>query len=172
MDLETLREARLAWLNRAVVLLEPELGKREILMNFLPRGVRIANLPINVEAEASVLGITVSELECFLQANRYANRPWKILGLVIHEMIHESGISHHGREFQRIADAVGLRGRGAYRGLATWRKHVPSYVLSIVEKLGPFPAVAGEPRPVIVPSRGFSRTKGRIGSTDSACMRA
>ena len=72
------------------------------------------------------------------QQQDYHSEPHVILGILIHECIHASGIRGHYRDFQKAGREMGLVGRRA-RGycLDVQPSAVPPHIRKIVNKLPP-----------------------------------
>ena len=131
---------RTEWLNRAVPLLIDASSNLHPLMFQKDRPVRLAYLPIDVQAEYTFPEGIITYSNRWFDHDAAQERPWVVLGVLLHELIHGVGVRNHGRVFQEIADAVGLKGRGKQRDLDYQNPiDVPTYVHMILRSLGPIP---------------------------------
>jgi hypothetical protein len=69
--------------------------------------------------------------------------PTRVLDVLLHEMVHACGILGHGKDFRKVATAVGLTGKMTAT-IATDELRAELEVLA--EELGPYPHVIMSPR--------------------------
>ena len=67
----------------------------------------------------------------------------EIIGTLIHECIHASGVRGHYRNFRKAAEAMGLQGiKTTAMGLDVPREKAPDYVKQIIADLSEYPTPA------------------------------
>lgn len=152
------RPAREQWLYDAAELVKPILKKRT--------GLEVGAIRIGVgDLGKSHQGVTFPrmyapdgtvEITVSMREHVEQTPSKKILGILIHEMIHAAGIMNHRRGFAKAGQQMELTGsRPTYYGLDA--EHVPEYAKAILEKIGEYPA------PLMrVPKRGQKKQTTRM----------
>ena len=144
-------DTREEWLRDAIRLARPHF--EELTGLALPETVRVGvgdNGP-RVEAFcvlAPAMSDGVTEL-VFSIRGEYGRAPWRVLGALLHELIHAAGIVSHYRDFAAAARALGLAGKPSQAGWDSDEPaEVPTWARDVLDRLGPWPA--GH----LVPERG------------------
>ena len=123
------------WLSRAAGLLVPIIEERTTLHVNAYR-IGVGDLGAKTLGECWPKAATddsVSEITITL---RHDTTPQKILGTLVHELLHAAGIHGHRRDFAKAGRDVGLTGKPTVMGFI---EDAPDYLPRIIEVLGPFP---------------------------------
>ena len=123
------------WLSRAANLLQPIIEERTgRTVNAYRIGVGDLGIrTLGLCWAKSLTQDSVSEITITL---RHSVEPSKMLGTLVHEMIHAAGVRGHRRDFAKAGRECGLTGKPTGMGFI---EDLPDYCLAIIEQLGPFP---------------------------------
>jgi hypothetical protein len=131
-------KTREEWLEVAVALLRPkfddldvEVAENIAIIVSWPRGSKVAIGqcfdPAWTDDKATY--ITVSPI---------INDPVQVLDIVLHEMVHACGIRGHGKDFKKIATAVGLTSK---MKATVPTEELREELVKMAEEIGPYPHI-------------------------------
>lgn len=146
---------REAWLRAAVDYLRPRYAahgelptpdKLHVIISW-PKGRgknRIGECFPETWTENGSVYVTVSPI---------VREPVRVLDILVHELIHALGIRKHGKDFKKVALALGLEGKMT---ATTAGATLANELQQLAEELGPYPHEA-----LVVPAKPEKETEGR-----------